>query len=265
MKGRRVLVMFLAACAFVALLAPSVAQAANTTCANADYIFPGERAAYTIGASGSLFFKTRVTAGRSYTVIAWGPTTDASEGGVNLSVELWSDNTCAVNVAGLDSTDYEPYVWNVDSHAADQDSVIPTADGTLYIQVANALGTTYTTHVLVMETTLFSPWWFVGGTNQAYIEMRNNMTAATVAHVTAYRANGTVCGTTDVNVAANGNAAVEVATLGSCAGAVSGSAQISFAGTPGGMVANITTLNVTAGTSFDSPFAPRMAWSTFSR
>jgi len=265
MKGRRLLVMFFATCAFVGLVAPSVAQAANTTCANADYIFLGERAAYTIGPVGSLYFKTRVTAGRSYTVLAWGPTTDNGEGGVNLSVELWSDNTCTTNVAGLDPTDYEPYVFNVDGHNSDQDSVVPTADGTLYVQVANGLGSSYTTHVLVIETTLFSPWWFVGGTNQAYIEMRNNMSAATVAHVTAYRANGTVCGTTDVTVAANGNAAVEVATLGSCAGAVSGSAQIAFPGTPGGMVANITTLNVAAGTSFDSPFAPRMTWSTFSR
>ena len=143
--------------------------------------------------------------------------------------------------------------------------MIPTADGTVYMQVSNAVATGYTVHVLVIETTLFSPWWFTGGTNQAYVEVRNNMTGSTTARLTLYRANGTVCGTSDIVVAGNGNAAVEVNGIGSCGIALSGSAQIAFAGTPGGMTANITTINVPNGTSFDAPFTPRMVWSMFGR
>jgi len=68
-----------------------------------------------------------------------------------------------------------------------------------------------------------------------------------------------------VFVAGFGNAAVSVASVGTYASALSGSAQIAFPGSPGGLVANITTLDVVNGTSFDAPFSPRMVWGTFSR
>ena len=112
---------------------------------------------------------------------------------------------------------------------------------------------------MIVETTLFSPWWFSGGTNQAFVEVKNNMLGPTNALVTLYRSDGTVCGTADVPLAGNGNAAIVVGSIGTCAGG-SGSAQIAFAGTPGGLIANITTIDGPNGTSFDSPFAPRMVW-----
>ena len=62
MDGRRFVVMFLAAFAAVGVFNPQAAQAANTTCPNADFLFLGERASYTIASTGSLFFKARVTA-----------------------------------------------------------------------------------------------------------------------------------------------------------------------------------------------------------
>ena len=99
MTGRRFHVMFLAAFAAV-VFSPSVAHAANTSCANADFLFLGERAQYTIASTGSLFFKARVTANRSYSVLAWGPTQDVGQGGVNLGVTLYSDSTCKIGAAG---------------------------------------------------------------------------------------------------------------------------------------------------------------------
>jgi hypothetical protein len=265
MKGRRIPVTLIAACATVCLLMPSVAHATNNTCANADFLFLGERAQYSIASTGSLFFKTRVTAKRSYAVLAWGPFQDVSEGGVDLTVTLYSDNSCTTQADGADATDFEPLVSGIIGHTSDQDSLIPPADGVVYIQVANNVGGPYLIHVLIIETTLFSPWWFTGGTNQAYVEVRNNMNEGTTAQVTLYRPNGTVCGTSNLPVDGNGNAAIAINNVGTCAAALSGSAQIAFAGMPGGMTANTTTLDVVNGTSFDSPFTPRMVWSTFSR
>ena len=265
MTCRRFLVMFLAALAAVGVFNPSVAQAANTSCANADFLFLGERAQYTIASTGSLFFKARVTANRSYSVLAWGPTQDVGEGGVNLGVTLYSDSSCTTGAAGADSTDYEPLVSLVPGHASDSDSLIPPADRVVYIQVANNIGAPYTMHVLIIETTLFSPWWFTGGTNQAFVEVRNNMNDTTDAKLTAYGPTGAVCGTTTLSIPGNGNTAVSINSLGSCASTVSGSAQIAFPGTPAGLVANTTTIDAVNGTSFDSPFTPRMVWSTFSR
>jgi hypothetical protein len=268
MKGRRFLVTFLTAFAVVCILSPSVAQAANTTCANADFLFLGERAQYNIASTGSLFFKARVTANRSYAILAWGPFQDVSEGGVDLNVTLYSDNSCTTGASGVDPTDYEPLVSlpSPGGHVADHDNLIPPADGVVYIQVANNIGAPYLVHVLIIETTLFSPWWFTGGTNQAFIEIRNNMNEPTTPQITLYASNGLPCGTvTDRTIPGNGNMAISVNSTGSCASALSGSAQIAFAGTPGGLTANTTTLDVPNGTSFDSPFTPRMVWSTFSR
>ena len=123
----------------------------------------------------------------------------------------------------------------------------------------------YTVHTLFIETTLFSPWWFVGGTNNAFAEVRNNMNSSTTAFITFYSSTGAVCGTTSAVIPGNGNTAVNIGAVGTCLGAISGSAQIAFAGTPGGLVANITTIDGVVGTSFDAPFTPRMVWSTFSR
>ena len=167
-------------------------------------------------------------------------------------------------------SDHEPSLVVGSGHDGDVDSIIPTEDGTLYISVTNWVASTYLAHVLAIETTLFSPWWFTGGTNQAFIEVRNNMSAETTVRVTLYRSDGSVCGATAVSVAGDGNAAISVTSVGDCGAApsesaLSGSAQIAFGGTPGGMAANITTIDVVNGTSFDAPFTPRMVWSTFSR
>ena len=265
MKFNRILVASMAACTTVGLIAASTAQGQiNTTCANANFIFLGERVSQFHQNDASLYFKARVTAGRSYTVIAWAPFQAAGQGGANLAVSIWGDAACSTEAIGVDSTDYEPRVNLIPDHTGEQDSIIPSADGTIYIQVVNSVGIAYTTQVLMMETTLFSPWWFTGGTNQAFIEMRNNMTTATTAQVTMYRPDGIACGSTAVTIPGNGNSAISVGAVGTCA-AGSGSAQIAFAGTPGGMIANITTIDAVNGTSFDSPFAPRMVWSTFSR
>jgi hypothetical protein len=251
--------------AFALPLTATTVHAANTTCANADYIFPGERAQYGAAASSSLFFKSRVTAGRSYAVMTWGPFQDAGEGGVALSLNLFSDSTCSASPGGADAGDYEPFLFGIPGHSADHDNVIPTADGTVYIQVTNTVAVGYTVHTLFIETTLFSPWWFAGGTNNAFAEVRNNMTGSTTAHMTFYSRTGAVCGTINAVIPGNGNTAVNIGAVGTCAAAVSGSAQIAFAGTPGGLVANITTIDGVNGTSFDAPFTPRMVWSTFSR
>ena len=264
MNPRRAFLTVVVACAIGLVITPVVARAANTTCANADFLFHNERASNTLGASSNLFYKTNVVAGRSYAVMAWGPTQDVGEGGVSVSVDLYSDNTCTTTAGGTDQTDNEPYLFGIIGHAADHDNIIPTTTGPIYIRVNNSIASAYTVHVVIVETTLFSPWWFSGGTNQAFVEVRNNMLGPTNALVTLYRSDGTVCGTADVPLAGNGNAAIVVGSIGTCAGG-SGSAQIAFAGTPGGLIANITTIDGPNGTSFDSPFAPRMVWGGFSR
>ena len=263
MKGRRVLVTFIAACATVCIMTPSVAQAA-ATCANANMLALGERAQEFVAASGSAFYKVSVVAGRSYSIMAWAPFQDPGTSLVSIDTSFFTDNACTLAAATVDTTDREPNL-NTTSHDGDVDSIIPNFTGTLYIRTANLVATSYYIHTMVVETSLFSPWWFTGGTNQAYVELRNNMSSSTTGTLTFYASTGAVCGTSNFSLNGNGNSAVQINAVGTCAGSVSGSAQVAFQGTPGGMAANITTLDVPNGTSFDSPFTPRMVWSNTTR
>ena len=161
-------------------------------------------------------------------------------------------------VAGT-SIDTDPDT-NWPSADGDAVSFIPTASGNWRLQVNNQAATGATIHLLLVETTLGSPWWFVGGNNNAFVEIRNNSTAARSMTLRAFTGPGVECGTTTVVVPANGNTAINIKDYAACAAAISGSARLTFIGAPGGFVANITTLDGVAGTSFDAPFFPLMGW-----
>jgi hypothetical protein len=270
MKAHHVVLMSLATCTILGVIAPAVAQAQPINqCTLADFALLGEASTFNpVAAGDSTYVKTRLKAGRSYVALAWGPTGGgpAGEDSVDLSVDYFTDDTCttaATTVAVLAAT-AEPSL-SVPGHLGAQVSIIPTTSGPVWIRVHNNAATQTLLKVLVFETTLSSPWWFTGGTNQAYAEIRNNSSDTVAATITAFRPNGTMCGTTNLSIAADGNAAVDIGALGTCLAAVSGSAQIAFQGGPGGLTANITTIDVTHGTSFDSPFTPRMVWSLFNR
>ena len=257
MKGRRVLVTFIAACATVCIMTPSVAQAANTTCANADFLYPNERAQYFLNGTSSIFFKFRVNAGRSYVVMSWAPFTDAGEGGVSLDTALYSDSTCTTGAGGQSSLDREPFMA-VNDHSGDVDSIIAPADGTIYVDLHNFSAAGQTVHILVVETTLFSPWWFTGGTNQAYVELRNNMSTSTDRHSDLLRGKRQCLrhlGRFGERQRKRGNSDQRCRDLRELCLRFRAAG---FPGTSGGMAANITTLDVPNGTS--STRHSRRAW-----
>jgi hypothetical protein len=244
--------------AIIVLALPGTARAVNVTCANADYLFPGQMGSYPTGDDGTLFFKTRVETGRSYAVYAWAPFQDAGEGAVGLDMTLYDTSTCTTTPAGVNSVEVD-FLVDVDAHNGEIEYLRAEYTGTLYIRVdeigPSAAG--YTFQVLVVETTLYSPWWYVGGTNQAFMEVRNNTSGTRSATATFFGANGAVCGTSTLVIPANGNTAVNIKSVGTCAGTVFGSARISHDAGIGGMVANITSIDGVQGTSFDSPFTVR--------
>ncbi len=250
------LVMAAATCLGLAL--PSVARADNTTCANAEPLMIGETAARNLAASALAYYKIRVIAGRSYAAILWQPFEDISEGGSDTALTVYDDVACNSLPLYLDiDTDPDTSFPDADGDAK---SFTPEASGTWRLQILNQRATPTTARLLVVETTLGSPWWFVGGTNNAFVEIRNNSAAFRSATLTAFTPAGVVCGTTTVSVPANGNTAINIRDYAPCAAALSGSARLTFVGAPGGFTANITTLDGVAGTSFDSPFTPLMGW-----
>jgi len=264
MKGHRIVLSFFVTLVALWGVAPAVAHAQVPTCSAADYVLLGERVRYDVAKDNAVYLKTRVVAGRSYHVMAWGPFGGGVNGedDIDISVDLFTDANCNTPATVVSKDAFEP-VPNVPGHVGAQASLIPDATGPVYIRVRNN-NTDAALQAMIVETTLFSPWWFTGGTNQAFIEVTNNMDSATSAVVTVRTSGGATCGTTTVPLAPGGNAAVSVKALGTCSGG-SGSSQISFNGTPGGLTANTTTIDGVQGTSFDSPFVPRMTWSLLPR
>jgi hypothetical protein len=238
---------------------PATAFADNITCANADFLFMGIGRSQAITNGSSRFYKARVVEGRSYSVYSWAPFQDTGEGGVSIDHVLFSDSACATPAATVSTTAKEPTVI-VLGHGGDNDTIIPNFSGTLYIRVDNNETTSHSIITAIQETTIFSPWWFVGGAYNAFAELKNATNATIAFTLTARTAGGAVCGTSSGAIAANGNTAINIRTLGACLASVSGSVDVAFQGPPGAIIGNITTIDGTQGVSFDAPFQPRMPW-----
>lgn len=246
-------------------LLPSSAFADNTTCANADFLFPGIARTQTITNGTPRYYKVRVQAGRSYSVYSWADFQDAGEGGANVGHVLYSNSTCTTSASTQDTSANEPTV-DVTSMSGDNDTIIPTFTGTMYIEVSNftAAGS-YTVITAFQETTIFASWWYVAGDYNAFAEIKNATAESLSYTLTAYGANGAACGTSTGSLNGNGSTAINIKGLGTCATVGSGNAQIAFQGPPGAVIGNITTLSGTTGLSFDAPFTPRMPWAISTR
>jgi hypothetical protein len=243
----------------------SPAWADNTICANAEPLIVGSQASDTLPAAGSIFFKTALTAGRSYIFWVYPPYQDASEGTTGVSLALFTGTTCVTPATGTSVTEREP-LGNISGADVDQISVKPSATGTYVIQISNTTANAYTVAATVVETSIFSPWWFVGGFNQAFVTLRNNMSQATTATLTLFASDGAVCGTEEIALASNANTYLRVNDYPACVPSpYHGSAAITYFGPPGGIAANTTVIDGTQGISFDEPFTQRMVWSVLVR
>jgi hypothetical protein len=144
------------------------------------------------------------------------------------------------------------------SNNGDQTRIIPSTTGTHRIAVENIGVGGYPVNVMLVESTMFSPWFFGSSGYDGYITIRNNTSSSVSAVVTTFSPTGSVLGTTTVSIPGNGNTFVTASSLGGAG--TSGSAQIAHNGSLNAISANITTLSGATGLSFDAPFTARMSW-----
>jgi hypothetical protein len=240
----------------VASLAASPARAENATIATALDAVIGEERSDFLDADGTVnslgHFKYTLAAQRSYRIFCWQPNVEG--GGACEAFILDSVGTFV-------STDSQTEPVIAGNGLRKSAYFRPATSGTYYGLIDND-GPAATTQMVLIETTLFSPWYFVSPSSgyDGFIEIRNNTTASQTVTVYVYRDTGTLAGSTSVTIAANGNTLVAASTLNPGG---SGSVGISHTAMPGGISANITTLSATTGLSFDSPFTPREQWNTF--
>lgn len=238
----------------------SAASAANTTCADREAMLVGSTENWSIGAGASAYFATRLFAGRSYAFLVWTPFEDAGEGGGTVTLTIYSDTACTTTATTSDIETREPW-GNIASADVDGRAFVPATTGEYVLRVANGEARSVSHRIMVIETTLYSPWWYVGSPNQSFITVANTLSTHSVTPTITIRGtNGTTCGTATPTIPANGNVFIRVNDYPSCVSAGYGQAHISFLATPGAIVANTTVIDSVGGVSFDEPFTPRAVW-----
>ena len=252
MKNRVVrLALFTAMC-----LTPVVARA-QTSLASAHPGVLGQGMFRTIASGSQLYLRYTLTANRSYYAVCWSQFGTDQVGDCNVE---WRN---AVDVSVGVSTEVEPFNTVFSVVAGDAESLLPTTSASFYVRVSNVSPADTTINIMVVENTLFTPWWFVSPSAgyDSYVEMRNNTEQTITATVRVYDLSGALIGTAPRTIAANGTALVQVSAL--VPGAASGSASITFMGPPGSIAANVTTLGGGTGLSFGALFTPRANLGTF--
>ncbi|MGH8247021.1 MAG: hypothetical protein ACREUU_11400 [Gammaproteobacteria bacterium] len=235
---------------------PTLARADNTTLANAYSSIIGHRHVDVLeptGTPGDIgYFAYNLTAGRSYSAFCLQPSIDAGGGCV---IDIRNNSDVSINV-GVNTEPFPDF--------GDLDAAVISTSGTYYVRITNTLSVPAATYVVLIETTLFSPWYFVQSASayDGYVTIRNNTPAPLSVTLTAYTNTGSLAGTTTVSIPGNGNTFIPIgSTFGITSG--SGSAAIVHNGPVAAIAANITTLSPTTGLSFDAPFTPRMGLAVF--
>lgn len=240
----------------LACLSPSLA-AAQTTLNTALVGVLGQGRLLPIGGTGVSYVRFTLTANRSYYAVCWShQNTDQA---VKCNVDWRDGSDVSVSV----TNEMEPFQSPFTTYAGDGDSYLPTVSGSYYVRVSNTSALAYTMDLMVIENTLFSPWYYVlpASGYDSFVQVRNNTAQVISVTLRAYDNSGNIVGTHTQSIAGNGVALVQVSSFVPSGGA--GSLSLTFAGPPGSVAANSTTLSGATGLSFDAPFTPRMVWSSF--
>ncbi len=249
------------------------ARANNTSQANAEFlmlnqIYKEVLPNVLVDPTPQRWFDIHLVAGRSYAFIAWTPNHDASEGSgraIPIGTIYNSSGNPVQSNGQIVGSPNEPTADTL-KHRGDVDTIIPSVTSTYSWRLVGGSPYNFEVHILAIETTLFSPWYFVDVSSgyDGFVEIRNNTRENLDVTVTAYDSSGSPVGTKAITLPANGNDVVQIGTEFAIAGGF-GSVQIAHYGMPGAVSANITTLSPTTGLSFDAPFNPRMVWGTSQR
>jgi len=240
----------------VLCLMPALASAQPTTLATANPGVLGQGRLLGLAASSQQYIRYRLTANRSYYAVCWsGFSTDQTRDCNDVD---WRNSS---DVSVTTSSEIEPFDGSFTSYGGDGDSVLPTVSGDYYVRVSSIAGGNVM--VMVIENTLFSPWWYglPSAGYDSWVQIKNNTAQTISVTLRVYQNTGTVLATSAQSVPANGVVLVQVGSLVPAGGA--GGLTLTFAGPPGSITANTTTLSGSTGLSFDAPFTPRMNWSSF--
>ena len=245
------------------LMLVSAAQpvwADNTTSGTAHSLMIGGHPAEAFLNDGSpeRWYRTTVVAGRSYCAETQGGVffdTNGTAGNIDTVVTVYKLDAFTV-LATNDDANTEPK-----SYRTSRACYVPTVSEPVLIQVVRfSGGTAFNFRLRIVESTLFSNWFFLGGDYSAFTLIRNT-TNTTITYTVNWRNSaGTIVGTTTATLGGDDSIALDARSFPSAVLAVSGTVEIAHTGSPDAIVASTTVLSGTTGLSFDAPFMKRSSW-----
>lgn len=124
----------------------------------------------------------------------------------------------------------------------------------------HALVGSFNVRVGVVETTLFSNWFFLGGDYSAFTLLRNT-TTSTVSYTLNWRNGaGAIVATASGSLTGNASIAINARSFAGAVTAGSGAVEIAHNASAGALAATTTVLSGTTGLSFDTVFIARPTW-----
>ena len=236
-------------------LVPLPAAAQNTTFGTAVHLLIGQSPVRVTLATGSAdrFYDAPVVLNRSYCAEATASDTEVNDADPTLTVYRQDQST----TVGTETGNLEPK-----GLVASRVCFIAPASETFYVQLSPASPTfenrEYT--LRVVETTLYTNWFFVAGDYSSFTLIRNTTNAPVSYSVFWRSAAGALLSTQSGSIAANGIAALNARTIPAVLAAGSGSVDIAQTGSPEAIVGSQTTLSGGTGLSFDTLYFQRRAW-----
>lgn len=239
------------------LLSPVQLFAQNVSAGHAAHLTIGQQAVVQDLANSASqgWFDFQARAGRSYCVsVTFSQMSQLragmTQGDPNVTVYQMDGTTV---VATNDDIDTEPDA-SLQSRAC---FIWPNVAITGYIKVAQSQDIANTYDVRIIETTMFCPWFFIGGDYNAFTLIRNTTDTAVNYTINWRNSGGTIVGTTNGAIAGNGNVALNARTFVNPATTVNGGIEIVHDGSEDALKASTTTLSGTTGLSFDALFEQR--------
>lgn len=220
----------------------------------------GQRITETVAASTEAWFQYRLTGGHSYCVEVDNSANMASSfSGFDTRIALYDSNgTTPLGFNNNIDSGMEPRaVWG--SRICFIDASVAATSHDVFVRVYIVNGWPGTFDLRLVETTLFGSLLYTYGDFNGSIQIRNTTSASLDFKLTFRNSAGVVIATPPA-VSLAGNASVNLAAKTYVGANVLGSIEIAHTGSSEAIAANVTSLSMSTGLSFDNPFIKRQPW-----
>ena len=246
---------------FVLAFVAGSAWADNLTVSTAYSIKPGGTASegFLNNTSTARWYRFSTVSGRSYCVETNGGVSFDTAATLDIDTALFIYRGDGTTLIGSDDDDpQEPFGFFTSRVCFV--AAFSEMTNIKVTQSSFAPGASMSFRVRVVETTLFSNWFFLGGDYSAYTLLRNTTNSSVNYTINWRNGSGAIVAIQTGSLAGNASTYVDARTKGGALAAVSGTVEIVHNSSPDAIMATTTVLSATTGLSFDTLFTKRASW-----